>query len=107
MANLKVIVSGMINETFIGNDKEVEKYLLNLKKIQDEKVSPEDMKAYRKEMPMFRESHLHGREYCKYNQNAQKYRIPSNELEAFRFKNKPNGLCIKIERHVPKTDKFF
>lgn len=107
MATLKIIVTGMVTETFIGNDKEVEKYMLSLKKIQEEKVSLEDMKAYRKEMPLFRESHLLGREYCKYNQHTQKYHRPSTELESFRDKTKPHGLSIKIERHVPKTDKFF
>ncbi len=107
MANLKVTVTGMVIDTFIGNDKEVEAYLLNLKAIQDQKVSSEDMKAYRKEMPKFRESHLIGREYCKYNQHAQQYRSPSPELINFREKTKPYGLTIKIEPHISKTDKFF
>ena len=49
MAILKVTVTGMINETVIGNDAKVEKYLTNLKKIQQGLVSREDMKAYRKE----------------------------------------------------------
>lgn len=48
MQNLKVIVTGMVTETFIGNDKEVEKYLTNLKKIQQNLVSPQDMKEYKK-----------------------------------------------------------
>jgi len=89
MSNLKVIVTGMVNETFVGNDKEVEKYLTNLKKIQQNLVSPKDMKEYKKVV------------------QKHSYYNPSCFVEEFRETYKPNGLSIKIERHVPKTDKFF
>jgi len=83
----------MVNESFIGDDKEVEKYLLNLKKIQQGLVSLEDMKAYRKETTG--------------NNRYNSYFNPSCFVEEFRETYKPNSLKIKIERHIPKTDKFF
>lgn len=89
MTTLKVIVTGMVTESFIGSEKEVEKYLTNLKKIQQNLVSPQDMKEYKKAV------------------QKHSYYNPSCFVEEFRETYKTNGLSIKIERHVPKTDKFF
>lgn len=99
MNKLKVTVSGWKNETFVGNDKEVETFLLNLKKSQDDLY---DMKSYRKIMPTFKPSFLHsnGKMNSEYSQYADKYfrNVPTNLVE-FRKKSKQTGLKIKIEKY--------
>lgn len=99
---LKVTVTGFINEEFIGNDNQVEKYLLALKKRQDAEYSLEDLKWYKKEMPLFRNSFVqaNSREYAygsRYNELSTKYGIPDDKMITFREKYKNKGLKIKIE----------
>lgn len=97
----------MINDTFVGNDKQVEEYLLKLKASQESLIEISDLKKYRKSMPTFKHSHLHGTFNSLYSHHSRLYNNPDYDLSLFRKKTKPNGLSIKIERYIYKTDKFF
>lgn len=92
MKKLKVTVSGMVDNVFVGTDKEVEKYLIELKKIQDANVEVNDMKEYKKNYK---------------NANWDEYYKPSYRLEKFREKYKPSGLSIKIEPFQPEPNPYF
>lgn len=107
MKKLKVTVEGLITATFVGFDVEVEAFLTNIKKQQDSLVSIDDLKAYRKDMPPFKQSHLNMfGTTTKYNIHAREYGNPGYKLELFREKYKPNGLKIKIEPFID-TNEFF
>jgi hypothetical protein len=97
---LKVTVTGFVNNVFIGNDVEVEKYLKQLKLQQESNV---DMKTYKKEMPTFQNKHLYN---GRYNASNRKYNDPYT-LEKFRETSDPYGLNIKIETITETNTNIF
>jgi hypothetical protein len=98
---IKVTVTGFVNNVFIGNDVEVEKYLKQLKLQQESNV---DMKTYKKEMPTFQDKHLYNGQYTIGNRN---YNDPSYTLEKFRETSNPYGLNIKIETITETNTNIF
>jgi hypothetical protein len=103
MKILKVTVSGFINETFVGNDVEVQTYLEKIKSIQDSKL---DVTSYKKIMPPFKKSflnisYLDRTNYTKYQHLCNRLSNPPTELKLFRESAAPYGLKIKIEPHKP------
>jgi hypothetical protein len=98
---LKVTVTGFVNNVFIGNDVEVEKYLKQLKLQQESNV---DMKTYKKEMPTFQNKHLHNGQHSASGRN---YENPSYTLEKFRETSNPYGLNIKIETITETNTNIF
>lgn len=100
---LKVTVYGFVDEVFVGTDKQVEAYLLDLKKKQESEYEQEDLKWYKKEMPTYRNSFIFTKSekkawHSKYDELSIKYFNPSSKMEYFREKQKPKGLTIKIEK---------
>jgi hypothetical protein len=101
---LKVTVTGYINETFVGTEPEVEKFLLELKRRQLEMLAAEDLKLYKSVTFKSKtnhndNSHLHWRNTEMMNNDYSR--------EKFRDRNKDLGLKIKIEPFTPQNDKFF
>ncbi len=101
MKKLKVTVTGFINNVFVGNDDEVEKYLKQLKLQQE---SNADMKVYKKEMPTFQNKHLYNGQHSASGRN---YKNPSYTLEKFRETSKQYGLNIKIETITESNTNIF
>lgn len=99
---LKVTVTGFENCEFIGTDKQVEDFLLSLKKKQEAEYDQVDLKWYKKEMPKYNTT-FH--QTCaiglstKYNFYSEKYRKPDFKMEKFRETQKAKGLTIKIESY--------
>lgn len=94
---LKVEVSGLIDETFIGYEDEVEKYLKQLKEKQMLLINVDDLKFYKKERPKFTYSMLHWvGNSTRYGILGDKYRNPCYQMRAFREKYKEEGLKISI-----------
>jgi len=79
---LKVTITGMLEEVFVGNDAQVFKYLSELKKMQISMADKEDVTAINK----------------LYKNGIGSYFAPSYRLEEFRQKYRSNGLKIKIEK---------
>jgi hypothetical protein len=97
-------VTGSINETFIGTEPEVEKFLLELKRRQLEMLSAEDLKLYKSVTTKSKTNHndnghLHWRNTEMMNNDYDR--------EKFRGRNKDLGLKIKIEPYTQQNDKFF
>lgn len=96
---LKVFVSGFINETFVGTEKEVEIYLTNLKNKQLSCLNSDLLKEYKtfpKAAPL-NKFHL------------QNERLNANDRidkDSFRAKTKEFGLKIKIQR-IEENNEFF
>lgn len=114
MSMLKVTVSGMVSEVFIGNAAAAEKYLQMLKKQQESLVNVDDMNFYIKEMPKYKSDFIiSNQKYSwsggnKYNFYSAKYLSPSPDMEQFRSKYHKNGLKIKIEPFIEEqTHDFF
>lgn len=94
----KVTISGYINETFVGTNEQVEKYLVAIKKRQMSCVSEVDLKFYNKDAPTVRRIE-------DYSSKIYSYSAPTPNRTDFREKYNPLGLKIKIEPH--DENKFF
>jgi len=97
---LKVEVTGMIEYTFTGNEKEVEKYLTNLKQMQISALSSAQAAEY-KSFPNGPPSNKSHRINHVINQDSYVYK------EAFRESTKDLALNIKIRPFIASNDKFF
>jgi len=95
----KVTVFGFIDEVFIGNDVEVEKYLKHIKSLQQSNISATDNKYYNKKMPL-------KFPISEYNFYAEKYQNPNSDMLNFREKYAKYGLKIKIESFENKNNFF-
>ena len=97
---LKVEVTGMIEDTFTGNDKEVEKYLTNLKKMQISALSTAQAAEYKsfQTCPPPNKAHLI---YDVIKQDSYVYK------EDFRESTKELALNIKISPFTAATNDFF
>lgn len=98
MKKLKVVVSGLVNEVFIGNDTEVEAFLNKIKKYQLSQLDEETVKEYKSfpDCPKTDSLHLY------YD------RVRKNDLidkTDFREKTSKFGLKIKISPCI--NNEFF
>lgn len=96
---LKVFVSGFINETFVGTEKEVEIYLTNLKNKQLSCLDSDLLKEYKS----FPNSAPLNKFHLQHSRLKANDRI---DKDAFREKTKKFGLKIKIE-HIQENNEFF
>ena len=111
---LKVTVTGYVNNVFVGTDEQVEKYLIDLKKQQESNIDSFDLKAYRKEMPPFKQDMLNsgtskkfGSHHHRYTDHVDTYNKPTQFLKEFRETTNPFRLKIKIERVQDPSTNFF
>lgn len=95
----KVQVTGFVNEFFIGNNAEINAYLLALKDRQQRQIEDLDLKWYNKEMPLFKKSMVFTSvQPTKYHILVVKYLNPNYKMLKFREKYEKFGLNIKITR---------
>ena len=95
----KVLVSGFVEDIFIGDDNAIERHLIALKKRQMSLISEYDLKFYNKDAPTVRYA-------ADYNNKIQSYLDPNQIRLDFRKKYEQYGLSIKIEPHVPENSFF-
>lgn len=89
----KVIVSGYFNETFEGSDKEILRYLSDLKDRQENLLSEQDNKHYQYITKKEKTCHINN---AHEHHDIKKIFLNDFDRLKFRAKNKELGLKIQI-----------
>lgn len=101
MKQLKVTVSGLYDETFIGNEVDVEKYLKSLKERQINNMTKENLDFYKKNTTKSKTNHMNNAHV--HNDNLKKYEITPERCE-FQQSQRHLSMKIKIEED---NNEFF
>ncbi len=98
MKKIKVVVSGIVNEVFIGNDIEVEAFLNKIKKYQLSQLDEATLKEYKTfpVCPKTDQMHL-------YNERVKK----NDFIDKTKFREKTSKFGLKIKISPCINNEFF